>query len=147
MSRLLNSIRQLSSALQFHKTLWELFPRSERGRALLEEIHALQQKEEAMETESSSPGFYSCVFVVAKASNGFCQPKASVDFFPVIDMSFLSHFIHKTKFPMEAKTSVLSAISDRDLQDTYFQILMNPKSSNFTEFERTKLLVPSALGC
>ena len=64
-------------------TLHSYSPQSIKGRALEAEIQALLQKG-AVEPASLSPGFYSRMFVVTKASGGWR---------PTTDLSTLNHFI------------------------------------------------------
>ena len=66
-------------------------PSSIKGRALAEEIESLVEKG-AVELAPPSPGFYSRVFVVLKASGAWR---------PIIDLSFLNRFVVGNKFRME----------------------------------------------
>ena len=88
------SLPQLS---QVPVALGAYSPGSVRGEALEGEIRALQQKG-AVELAPSSPGFYSRMFVVPKATGGWR---------PIIDLSTLNLSVVKTKFRMETVQSVL----------------------------------------
>ena len=63
------------------------------------------------------PGFYSCFFLVEKASGGWR---------PVIDLSHLNEFVQLTLFKMETVASVLLSLREGDflasldLKDAYF---------------------------
>ena len=77
------------------------------------------------------PGFYSCLFLVEKASGGWR---------PVIDLSHLNEFVHLTRFKMETVASVLLSVREGDflasldLKDTYFQIPIHPSSRKLLRF-------------
>ena len=79
-------------------------PLSIKGKALQGEIEALIAKG-AVEIAPSSPGFYSRLFVVQKAS-GLWRP--------VIDLSSLNGFFQLTLFRMESNQSVLRSIRNFD---------------------------------
>ena len=51
------------------------------------------------------PGFYSCLFLVEKASGGWR---------PVIDLSPLNEFVQQTPFRMETPNSVLLTVRKND---------------------------------
>lgn len=101
-----------------------------RDMALSEEIAALLRKE-AVEEAPLSPGYYSRVFVVPKASGGFR---------PVIDLSHLNQYVKQSKFRMETPRSVLAVISHNDwmvtidLKDAYLQIPVHPASQRYLRF-------------
>lgn len=84
-----------------------------------------------MEKIPPSPGFYSHLFVVPKASGGFR---------PVLNLSTLNNFVHTTKFWMEAVATVLSAVCQYnwmvsiDLKDACFQIPIHPESCKYLWF-------------
>ena len=105
-------------------------PHSIKGRALEEEIQALRRKG-AVEPASPSPGFYSCMFVVTKASRGWR---------PVIDLSTLNLSVGVSKFRMETTQSVLRPIRRNDwmitidLKGAYLQIPIHPRSRKFLRF-------------
>ena len=105
-------------------------PNSTKGRALSKEVTILLDKG-AIEPATPSPGFYSRLFIVAKASGSWR---------PVIDLSTLNTLIIKTKFKMETVRSVLAAIRygdwmcSIDLKDAYFQIPIHPESIRFLRF-------------
>ena len=81
--------------------------------------------------ETRSPGFYSRLFLVEKATGGWR---------PVIDLSPLNAFVLQTKFKMETVTSVMASIREGDfmasldLKDAYFQIPIHPDSRKFLRF-------------
>ena len=90
-------------------------PSSIKGEALEGEIQALQLKG-AVEPAPPSPGYYSRMFVVPKASGGWR---------PIIDLSTLNKSVVKTKFKLESVQSVLRSIRRNDwmvsidLKDAY----------------------------
>ena len=75
-------------------------PNSIRGRALASEIVALSEKG-ALEPAPPTPGYYSRVFVAAKASGAWR---------PIIDLSRLNVFVEFSRFHMETPQSVLRSI-------------------------------------
>ena len=91
---------------------------------LQEEIEVLISKG-AVELAPSSPGFYSRLFVVQKASGSWR---------PVIDLSSLNGFVQLTPFRMEPNQSVLQSIRSFDwmisidLKDAYLQVPIHPSS-------------------
>ena len=101
-----------------------------KGRALHQELQLLWDKG-AIEPASASPGFYSHVFVVPKASGGFR---------PIIDLSILNSYVSKTKFKMETARTVMAAIQrddwmvSLDLKDAYLQVPVHPDSRRFLRF-------------
>ena len=78
-----------------------------------------------------SPGYYSRLFVVMKASGSWR---------PVIDLSLLNLKIQKTSFKMETLQSVLLSVRagdwmvSLDLKDAYLQVRMHPESRKFLRF-------------
>ena len=78
-----------------------------------------------------SPGFYSRLFLVEKASGGWR---------PVIDLSPLNGFLQQTRFKMETMASVLASIREGDfmasidLSDAYFQVPVHKDSRKFLRF-------------
>ena len=78
-----------------------------------------------------SPGFYSRLIVVMKASGSWR---------PVIDLSLLNLKVLKTSFKMETLQSVLLSVQpgdsmvSLDLKDGYLQVPMHPKSRKFLRF-------------
>ena len=78
-----------------------------------------------------SPGFYSRLFVVMKASGSWR---------PVIDLSLLNLRVQKTSFKMETLRSVLLSVRagdwmvSLDLKDAYLQVPMHPESRKFLRF-------------
>ena len=105
-------------------------PMSIKGKALQGEIEALIA-EGAVETAPSSPGFYSHLFVVQKASGSWR---------PVIDLSSLNGFVQLTPFRMESNQSVFHSIRcfdwmiSIDLKDAYLQVPIHPDSRKFFKF-------------
>ena len=85
----------------------------------------------AIEPAPPTPGFYSRLFVVMKASG---------DWRPVIDLSILNKFVEQTPFKMETVQSVLSSIRkddwmiSLDLKDAYFQVPIHPDSRKYLRF-------------
>ena len=105
-------------------------PGSIRGQALEKELQDLVVKG-AVEPATPSPGYYSRMFVVQKASGAWR---------PIIDLSTLNHFILKTKFKMETVQSMLASVRQGDwmisidLKDAYFQIPVHPNSRPYLRF-------------
>ena len=93
-------------------------PHSIRGVALNQELQNLLRKG-AVEPAPQSPGFYSRLFLVKKASGSWR---------PIIDLSTLNGFITSSRFHMETPRSVLNSIRpgdwmiSLDLQDAYLQV-------------------------
>ena len=79
----------------------------------------------------NSPGFYSHVFLVRKASGGWR---------PVIDLKSLNAHIHTPHFRMFTTKSVLSFVQRGDyafkidLQDAYFHVPIHPSSRKYLRF-------------
>ena len=109
-----------------------------------EQISIMLQKNEITEVPPDSPGFYSNVFLVRKASGGWR---------PVIDLktNVLSYrsknaHIHAPHFRMFTTSSVLSSVKKGDyafkidLQDAYFHVPIHPNS-------RSTSGSPSKTGC
>ena len=111
-------------------TLHSYSPQSIKVRALESEIWALLLKG-AIEPASPTSGFYSCMFVMTKASDGWR---------PIIDLSTLNYFVVKTPFRMETTQSVLRSIRRNDwmvsvdLKDAYLQVPIHPSSRRFLRF-------------
>ena len=102
-------------------------PHSIRGVALNQELQNLLRKG-AVEPAPQSPGFYSRLFLVKKASGSWR---------PIIDLSTLNLFITSSRFHMETPRSVLNSIRpgdwmiSLDLQDA---LSSGPSSSRFASF-------------
>ena len=92
-------------------------PHSIRGVALNQELQNLLRKG-AVEPAPQSPGFYSRLFLVKKASGSWR---------PIIDLSTLNHYVTSSRFHMETPRSVLNSIRpgdwmiSLDLQDAYLR--------------------------
>lgn len=105
-------------------------PSSIRGKALATELAALLEKG-ALEKAPLTPGYYSRVFVAAKASGAWR---------PIIDLSRLNLHVQFTKFHMETPQSVLRSIRTGDwmvsvdLRDAYLQVPMHPESRRYLRF-------------
>ena len=93
-------------------------PQSIEGVALTQELQTLLRKG-AVEPAPQSPGFYSRLFLVQKASGSWR---------PIIDLSTLNDYITSSHFHMETPQSVLRSIRpgdwmvSLDLQDAYLQV-------------------------
>ena len=89
------------------------------------------QKNVITEVPPNSPGFYSNVFLVHKASGGWR---------PVIDLKSLKAHISAPHFRMSTTGSVLSTVRKGDyafkidLQDAYFHVLILPGSRKYLRF-------------
>ena len=79
-------------------------PHSIRGVALNQELQNLLRKG-AVEPAPQSPGFYSRLFLVKKASGSWR---------PIIDLSTLNHYVTSSRFHMETPRSVLNSIRPGD---------------------------------
>ena len=96
-----------------------------------EQITLMLQKNAITEVPPDSPGFYSNVFLVRKASGGW---------HPVIDLKNLNAHIHAPHFRMFTTSSVLSSVEKGDyafkidLQDAYFHIRIHPSSRKYLRF-------------
>ena len=106
-------------------------PDSIMGKALEGEVPSLFGKGAIELAPLSSPGYYSRLFVVMKAS-GLWRP--------VIDLSLLNLKVQKTSFKMETLQSVLLSVRpgdwmvSLDLKDAYLQVPMHPESHKFLMF-------------
>ena len=106
-------------------------PNSIRGKALEGEVQALLAKGAIELAPLPSPGFYSRLFVVMKASGAWR---------PVIDLSLLNLRVQQTSFKMETLQSVLLSVRSGDwmvsldLKDAYLQVPMHPESRKFLRF-------------
>ena len=96
-----------------------------------EQISLMLQKNEITEVPPDSPGFYSNVFLVRKASGGWR---------PVKDLKNLNAHIHALHFRMFTTSSVLSSVEKGDfvfkidLQDAYFHVPIHPSSRKYLRF-------------
>ena len=105
-------------------------PHSIRGVALNQKLQNLLRKG-AVEPAPQSPGFYSRLFLVKKASGSWR---------PIIDLSTLNHYVTSSRFHMETPRSVLNSIRpgdwmiSLDLQDTYLQVPVHHDSRRFLRF-------------
>ena len=96
-----------------------------------EQISLMLQKNTITEVPPDSPGFYSNVFLVRKASGGWR---------PVIDLKNLNAHIHAPHFRMFTTSSVLSSVEKGDyafkidLQDAYFHVPIHPSSRKYLRF-------------
>ena len=106
-------------------------PNTIRGKALAQEVEPLLQKGAIELAPLPSLGYYSCLFVVMKASGSWR---------PVIDLSLLNLKVLKTPFKMETLQSVLLSVRrgdwmvSIDLKDAYLQVPMHPESRKFLRF-------------
>ena len=104
---------------------------SPRAQALRQEVEGMLAKGALEIARDPGPGFYSCLFLVEKASGGWR---------PVINLSHLNEFIHLTRFKMETVASVLLSVRDGDfiasldLKDAYFQIPIHRSSRKLLRF-------------
>ena len=96
-----------------------------------EQITFMLQKNAITEVPPDSPGFYSNVFLVRKASGGWR---------PVIDLKNLNAHIHTPHFRINTTSSVLSSVEKGDysfkidLQDAYFHVPIHPSSRKYLRF-------------
>ena len=105
-------------------------PQSIKGVALTQELQTLLRKG-AVEPAPQSPGFYSRLFLVQKASGSCC---------PIIDLSTLNDYVTSSHFHMETPQSVLRSIRpgdwmvSLDLQDAYLQVPVHHDSRRYLRF-------------
>ena len=105
-------------------------PHSIRGVALNQELQDLLRKG-AVEPAPQSPGFYSRLFLVKRASGSWR---------PIINLSTLNDYITSSRFHMETPRSVLNSIRpgdwmiSLDLQDAYLQVPVHHDSRRFLRF-------------
>ena len=105
-------------------------PQSIKGVALTQELQNLLRKG-AVEPAPQSPGFYSCLFLVQKASGSWR---------PIIDLSTLNDYVTSSHFHMETPQSVLRFIRpgdwmvSLDLQDAYLQVPVYHESRRYLRF-------------
>ena len=85
----------------------------------------------AIEPAPLTPGFYSRLFLVRKATG---------EWRPIIDLSSLNVFVHCPSFTMETPRSILRALqqgqwlTSLDLKDTYFHIGIDPADRRYLRF-------------
>ena len=113
-------------------------PQSIKGVALTQELQNLLRKG-AVEPAPQSPGFYSRLFLVQKASGSWR---------PIIDLSTLNDYITSSHFHMETPRSVLRSIRpgdwmvSLDLQDAYLQVPVHHDSRRYLRFVVAREVVP-----
>ena len=96
-----------------------------------EQITIMLQKNAITEVPPDSPGFYSNVFLVRKATGGWR---------PVIDLKNLNAHIHAPHFRMFTTSSVLSSVEKGDyafkidLQDAYYHVPIHQSSRKYLRF-------------
>ena len=123
----------LKCSLLLQETPWEI--RSPQGpeeiQGMREQIVLMLQKNAITELPLDSPGYYSNVFLVRKASGRWR---------PVIDLKSLNAHIYAPHFHMFTISSVLCTIRKGDyafkidLQDAYFHIPIHPSSRKYLRF-------------
>ena len=105
-------------------------PQSIKGVALTQELQNLLRKG-AVEPAPQSPGFYSRLFLVQKASGSWR---------PIMDLSTLNDYVTSSHFHMETPQSVLRSIRpgdwmvSLDLQDAYLQVPVHHNSRRYLRF-------------
>ena len=117
----------------FRQTPWEIRSPQDPQEILgmQEQISLMLQKNAIKEVPPDSPGFYSNVFLVRKASGGWR---------PGIDLKNLNAHIHAPHFRMFTTSSVLSSVEKGDyafkidLQDAYFHVAIHPDSRKYLRF-------------
>ena len=105
------------------------YQNKEKQSVLTEEILSLLQKNALEEvTDTSSPGFYSRIFLVAKKTG---------DWRPVIDLSILNKSLRPQRFKMETTDSIRSSLLPGwwtfsiDLKDAYLHVPIHPSSRKY----------------
>ena len=105
-------------------------PQSIKGVALTQELQTLLRKG-AVEPAPQSPGFYSRLFLIQKASGSWR---------PIIDLLTLNDYITSSHFHMETPQSVLRSIRpgdsmvSLDLQDACLQVPVHHDSHRYLRF-------------
>ena len=105
-------------------------PQSIKGVALTQELQNPPPKA-SVEPAPQSPGFYSRLFLVQKASGSWR---------PIIDLSTLNGYVTSSHFHMETPQSVLLSIRpgdwmiSLDLQDAYLQVPVHRDSCRYLRF-------------
>ena len=108
-----------------------LFPQFDQGQSSGGRGSGLLNKGAIELAPLPSPGFYSRLFVVMKASGAWR---------PVIDLSTLNLRVQQTSFKMETLQSVLLSVCpgnlmvSLNLKDAYLQVPMHPDSRKFLRF-------------
>ena len=126
-----HSLPSGSHFIQGTHPLPDLQSRFHRGKALEGEVRSLLDKGAIELAPLPSPGFYSRLFVVMKASGAWR---------PVIDLSLLNLRVQQTSFKMKTLQSVLLSVRagdwmvSLDLKDSYLQVPMHPESRKFLRF-------------
>ena len=98
--------------------------------SLNQSVQELQNKG-AIEPAPLTPGFYSRLFLVRKATG---------EWRPIIDLSSLNVFVHCPSFTMETPRSILRALqqgqwlTSLDLKDAYFHIGIHPADRRYLRF-------------
>ena len=121
------------SPLLLRQIPWEIRSPQDPNKVLgmREQITLMLQKNAITEVPPDSPGFYSNVFLVRKASGGWR---------PVTDLKNLNAHIHAPHFRMFTTSSVLSSVEKGDyafkidLQDAYFHVPIHPSSRKYLRF-------------
>ena len=123
--------RLASTLSEEHISYPSYSPLSIKGKALEGEVLSLLEKGAIELAPLPSPGYYSWLFVVMKASGSWR---------PVIDLLLLNLMVQKTSFKMETLQSVLLSVRagdwvvSLDLKDAYLQVPMHPDSRKFLRF-------------
>ena len=101
--------------------------------AIGEAVQAMLDKHAIEVVENtSSPGFYSRIFLVPKRGGGIR---------PVIDLSVLNGYLIRETFKMETPATISASLrrgeytTSIDLKDAYFHIPMARSSRKFLRFE------------
>ena len=128
--RLPDPLRPSPSSIRVSSLSAGVLPALHQGVALNQELQNLLRKG-AVEPAPQSPGFYSRLFLVKKASGSWR---------PIIDLSTLNHYVTSSRFHMETPRSVLNSIRpgdwmiSLDLQDAYLQVPVHHDSRRFLRF-------------
>ena len=103
----------------------------ERRQALHTEVLAMIEKQAVEPSAPDSPGFYSILFVVPKASGGWR---------PVIDLSALNKYLKIPTFKMETSEVIRHSMPQNawvttiDLKDAYFHVPMRQEMMKYLRF-------------
>ena len=125
--RLSDPLRPSSSSIRVPSLSAGVLPHSIRGVALNQELQNLLRKG-AVEPAPQSPGFYSRLFLVKKASGSWR---------PIIDLSTLNHYVTSSRFHMETSSVSPELHPPRRLDDLLGparRVSSGSSSSRFASF-------------
>ena len=123
--------------LVVHPKPYELSLPSDQQHILDEELTKFLDNNVIQPADSSTPGFYSPVFLRQKPRHDLSEP---IKFRVIIDLSFLNTFLCKKHFKMESTNTIRNTLQvgdhffSLDLQMAYNTIPMHPASRKYLRF-------------